>query len=251
MMKFGTNISETTLVILTLIMYLIVLAMLIFTFKPTILGIKVLVRDMINKVDIKEIIYIILFKLLVTVGGGRTLIDLIYLINENFINSVMYDMMIEINEPIQYVISIFIVCMLYPIIEELIFRSIVFKRLSKRFNVHIGIIISSIVYAAVNVGNGIAGAFIFGITNCIMYLKYKNIFIPILVNFLYNLLLGITILPVFWGNVNDSLLNPKNIAISLFIGCLICIIGMVLFIKFFTKNKKYIDEYNVKLKKTI
>ena len=145
MAKFGPNISQMTLLILNLVMDLMIMIMLVFTFKPTIRGIKVLLRDVINKADKKEIIYVVIFKLLVALGGGKMLIDFLHLIDENFINSFMADMIIKVDGPIQYAISVVILCLLCPIIEELIFRNIIFKRISKKFNAYIGVIISSIV----------------------------------------------------------------------------------------------------------
>ena len=108
MTKYGPSISDMTLLILNLIMDLMVAIMLIFAFKPTISGIKVLVKDVINKVDKNEIICIIVFKLLVTLGGGKMLIDFLHLIDQNFINSFLSDMAIKINGIVQYVITIFI-----------------------------------------------------------------------------------------------------------------------------------------------
>ena len=234
MTKYGPSISDMTLLILNLIMDLMVAIMLIFAFKPTISGIKVLVKDVINKVDKNEIICIIVFKLLVTLGGGKMLIDFLHLIDQNFINSFLSDMAIKINGIVQYVITIFILCFLYPIIEELTFRNIVFKRISRRFNANVGIIISSIVFAAINIGNGIAGALIFGISNCIIYTKYKNIFMPILISFLYNILVCILFVPVFCNNTNEILFGTKNIEISFLIACLMFVTGMCSFIKFFS-----------------
>lgn len=251
MAKFGPNISQMTLLILKLVMDLMIMIMLVFTFKPTIRGIKVLLRDVINKADKKEIIYVVIFKLLVALGGGKMLIDFLHLIDENFINSFMADMIIKVDGPIQYAISVVILCLLCPIIEELIFRNIIFKRISKKFNAYIGVIISSIVFATINIGNGIAGAFLFGIANCIIYTKYKNIFMPVLVNFSYNLLLVILVIPFFGNNANYILFSTRNAGISLLVAFLMFATGIFLFIKFFIKNKKYMNEYNIELRNNL
>lgn len=251
MARFGPNISKMMLLILNLVMDLMIMMILLFTFKSTISGIKSMVKDVINKADKKEIIYVVIFKLLVAFGGGKMLIDFLHLIDENFMNNFKVDIITKIEGPLQYLISVFILCLLCPVIEELIFRNIIFKRISKKFNAYIGVIISSIVFAAINIGNGIAGAFLFGIANCIIYTKYKNIFMPVLVNFAYNLLLVILVIPILGNNADYILFNTKNVGVSLFIAFSMFTTGMFLFVKFFVKNKKYINEYNIELRNNL
>lgn len=251
MINFGTEISNASFLILNLIMDLIVAAMLIFAFRPSVYSIKLLAADMIKKANKKEILSVIVFKFLITMGGGKLLIDLLNLLDDNSITGFVCDLIIKIDGPIQYIISAFILCLLSPIIEELIFRNVVFKRIAKRFNVNTGIVISSIVFAAINIGNGVIGAFIFGIANCYMYIKYKNIFIPILINFLYNLLLCVSVIPFLSNSFNNIFLSTSNLAISMLIASLMFVVGMVLFIKFLSRNNKYIVEYDYELKRSL
>lgn len=248
MIKGGPNISDTTLSVLNLVMDLIIVVMLIFTFKPKVSSIKILIDDAVKKVNIKEIIFIVVCKSLIVVGGDKIVIDALYIFNENDITSFLYDMIIKISEPIQYLTNAVIFLILCPIIDELIFRNIIFKSISKKFSVGTGIMISSILFAALNTGNGIAGAFIFGIINCIIYIKYENIVMPILSSLACNIIVYISLIPFLGEKLRRVIYSSANIPVTLSISFLMFFIGVVLFLKFFAKNKKYISDYNNELK---
>lgn len=251
MIKYGTDISDTTLAILNLFMDLIITVMLVYMFRPSVESIKILACDAVKKIKCKEFITIIILKGLVTIGGGKLLLDLFYILDENFVNSFISDMIVEINGPVAYIIESIILCALCPIIDELIFRSVVFKRIAKRFNAYIGIIISSIVFAAVNIGNGIIGAFICGIINCIIYIKYKNIFMPILINLGYNILNCIMLIPFVNKNLETLFVTTSNLINNLCIGILMLFVGLILFLRFYVKNRKCINEYDKELKESL
>lgn len=74
-----------------------------------------------------------------------------------------------------------------PIIEELVFRGILFNRLKIRTGILPAMLISSFIFAMGHEVGGMTSAFLFGICMCILYLKTDNILIPISVHFLNNL----------------------------------------------------------------
>lgn len=73
-----------------------------------------------------------------------------------------------------------------PIIEELIFRGVLFNRLKIRTGIFPAMIISSFIFAIGHDFGGITSAFLFGICMCILYLKTDNILIPMSVHFINN-----------------------------------------------------------------
>ena len=75
-----------------------------------------------------------------------------------------------------------------PIIEELIFRGVLFNRLKIRVGMIPAMIISSFLFAIGHDFGGMTSAFLFGICMCILYLKTDNIFITITVHFMNNAL---------------------------------------------------------------
>lgn len=73
-----------------------------------------------------------------------------------------------------------------PIIEELIFRGVLFNRLKIRVGILPAMLISSFIFAIGHEFGGITSAFVFGICMCILYLKTDNILIPMCVHFINN-----------------------------------------------------------------
>ena len=82
----------------------------------------------------------------------------------------------------------FTVVILSPIIEELLFRGLFLRRFNKELNVTLAILISSVLFGVCHNFGGILGAILFGICVSILYIKSKNILVPIFAHFLNNLL---------------------------------------------------------------
>ena len=121
-----------------------------------------------------------------------------------------------------------------PILEELIFRGILFNRLKIRVGIVPAMILSSFLFAIGHDFGGMTSAFLFGICMCILYLKTDNIFITMSVHFLNNLLA--TFLEVV--NSDALFVHPPG----LFILAIAVTIATVLLIK-------YIFEETSKLRK--
>jgi membrane protease YdiL (CAAX protease family) len=75
-----------------------------------------------------------------------------------------------------------------PLIEELVFRGILFNRLKIRTGIVPAMIISSFIFAIGHEFGGMTSAFLFGICMCILYLKTDNILIPMSVHFTNNVI---------------------------------------------------------------
>ncbi|MBE6499157.1 MAG: CPBP family intramembrane metalloprotease [Methanobrevibacter thaueri] len=90
--------------------------------------------------------------------------------------------------PALFIIDTIGTIILAPIIEELVFRGVLFNRLKIRTGIIPAMIISSIVFAMGHEFGGITSAFLFGICMCILYLKTDNILIPMFIHFLNNIL---------------------------------------------------------------
>lgn len=73
-----------------------------------------------------------------------------------------------------------------PVMEELIFRGVLFNRLKIRTGVVPAMLISSFIFGIGHDFGGITSAFLFGICMCILYLKTDNILIPMSVHFINN-----------------------------------------------------------------
>ena len=88
------------------------------------------------------------------------------------------------------VISIYFlsVVILSPIIEEFLFRGIFLRRFNIVLdNLTLSILLSSILFGICHNFGGILGAILFGICVSILYIKSRNILVPIFAHFLNNL----------------------------------------------------------------
>lgn len=81
------------------------------------------------------------------------------------------------------------IVILSPIIEEILFRGIFLRRFNKELkNLTLAILISSFLFGICHNFGGISGAILFGICVSILYIKSKNILVPIFAHFLNNLI---------------------------------------------------------------
>ena len=74
-----------------------------------------------------------------------------------------------------------------PVLEELLFRGVLFNRLKIRIGIIPAMLLSSGIFAIGHEFGGITSAFVFGICMCIIYLKTDNILMTMSIHFLNNL----------------------------------------------------------------
>lgn len=74
-----------------------------------------------------------------------------------------------------------------PILEELIFRGVLFNRLKIRVGIVPAMLISSFLFGIGHNFGAITSAFLFGMCMCILYLKTDNILVPMSVHFTNNI----------------------------------------------------------------
>ena len=121
-----------------------------------------------------------------------------------------------------------------PILEELVFRGVLFNRLKIRVGFVGAMLISSFLFAIGHDFGGITSAFLFGICMCIIYLKTDNIFITMSIHFLNN------VIATFLEVVNSDALFIQPPGLYL-LGIAVAIATVLLI--------KYIIEETSKLKK--
>ncbi|MCI6736642.1 MAG: CPBP family intramembrane metalloprotease [Intestinibacter sp.] len=213
---------------------------LFYKFRVTFRKLGNLIRDFIEKLDIKEIINVVFTQICISMGATLLILAVFCIIDidtANSLNSASDDLFTST------LISFITTVIAAPIVEELLFRAVFFKRLSKIFDVYVGMVISSILFGILHIELAVVGAVIFGIANCILYLKYRNILIPMTVHFFNNLLAS---LPMLFSNATssaESKLITRNDAYSFLIyGIIAFSIGLILFIRFIIKNRQYIEK---------
>lgn len=226
--------------LLSLISTVLFVIVLLYKFRVNKNKLLLMIKDYKKKINIKELCGVVATQLCLSMGISLLLIGIVYFIFPNMLNNLLSESSVsEVSTYGGLFISMLITVVGAPIMEELFFRAIIFKRISRKFNIYIGIVISSLVFGLLHIELAIIGAFIFGLACCILYIKYKNILIPMTVHFLNNL---IAFLPQLDINtpVDNSPITSTDAIVSLSFGSLLFLIGMFFFIKFILKNKKHL-----------
>jgi membrane protease YdiL (CAAX protease family) len=241
------DISNTDTNILSLIIETLLVFMMAFKLKLSKENVKRLYLDFRENLNMKEIIWITLFIICIQIGSSNILVDLAYLISPNFANWFANDSALVINDMTDYLIVFIMVVFLAPFTEEIIFRNTIFKRLAKKFNVYIALVVSSIIFSSVNFGTQMVGIFLFGIVNCILYVKYENILMPMFMYFL-NGIIGMIFIILFNGfGTQNIILTSKDMIFYAVTGVGLFSAGIMFFFKFIGENKIYLREmYNKK-----
>lgn len=121
---------------------------------------------------------------------------------------------------------------LAPIVEELIFRGVMFNRIKMKWGVTKAIIISSVLFGILHMNLAIAGAVLFGVMMCIVYMKTHNILVTMSIHFVNNLT---GIFGSFGGNQDVSLSDIQEVLSlgkgAIIITCIFSIISIYYIVK--------------------
>ena len=101
------------------------------------------------------------------------------------------------------ILLVFIVACITPVMEELVFRGLLLHRLAVKWGIYLSIIISSVCFGLLH-GEGWIGSGMFGLCMCLIYLKTKNLWIPILIHIFNNL---VAVMIIFVSNQIEEFQN--------------------------------------------
>lgn len=225
---------------LGLFIEILLIFMMIFKLRLSKKNVRILYEDFKSNLNMKEIAWVILFIICLEMGSSNILTDITYIISPSLANWFINDSYRIIDSMTDYWIVFIMGVFLAPFTEEVIFRNVLFKRISKKSNVYVGLIVSSIIFASINFGTEMIGMFFIGIINCILYVKYENLFIPISIYCINNTINMITF--ILFGKLSDNavVLTSTDIILDVVLGGILFIIGIIFFIKFMKINKIYL-----------
>lgn len=238
--KFNGEVNDCIINIVILFNQFLIAIMLFHKLNISKNTIILLIDGCKRNINIKEIIYVVTMNILLSIGGSNIIMTLIYLISPSFAGEFISESPIIIHGYSDYIVCFFLVVILAPVTEELIFRHVLFKRLTEKFNIYVGILVSTIIFSSLNTGSGMLGAFGFGIVNCLLYIKYQNILIPILIHLINNLLAITAFLPISDYSRSSNILEKNQVIFSAISGIIISAIGIILLTRFIKSNKKYL-----------
>lgn len=149
----------------------------------------------------KELILLILFNIIFAFASTYLIQGIIHYIKPQILKSILDESPISSDN---IFIVILVVCIMAPLLEEFLFRGIIFTRLRFRFNNTAAVLISSLIFGLAHISLAKVHAFILGITFCLVYKKYNNIFL--------NNLKGLCLMLNYeWININTyTIYNYKS-----------------------------------------
>lgn len=219
-----------------LTMHILLLAFFIYALRGT-CGLKDDIKDIFKPSNKKEILYLMvlnfffafLFMALITVLA-------MLLTSLDPSATVTLDFSTVDVGPIYYFLDLLTGIIGAPLIEELIFRGVIFNRLRLRIGLIGAMVISSILFALLHDPDTMISAFVFGLCMCILYLKTDNIFIPMAVHFLNNTLsYGTDLLQI------NNFLFTYPLSVLLLIVSLMAFVGIIIYLYKGIKQVRTVD----------
>ncbi len=202
------------------------------------------IDDFKGKFKFREIILVVITQILLSIALSSILLAIVYNFDSQKAVELANESPIQIDNYFDLIIGGIAISLIGPILEEIIFRRIIFTRLSKRGGILLGAIISSIVFGSLHIDLAMSGAMMFGFTCCIIYRKYNNILISMSIHIINNSILYIVIIISFIisckeGSVNNYI-SANDIRNDFIIGVVLLIISGTLFVRFIYKNRMYL-----------
>lgn len=163
-----------------------------FTFKiiKEKVNLRALWVDFKLSANYKEILFIVIVNITLSLGFLLVTICIIYNINPNLIQKLLNEANSS-NTVTSIIFESIGAVIIGPIIEEFMFRGVILNRLKIKKSINFSIITSSILFGLMHFELSILGATFFGIFMCLLFLKYENILIPISAHILNNLIVTV------------------------------------------------------------
>ena len=170
------------------------------------------------------------------IGGAGIAIILNIIIS--LTNLASYDSdFVEVSESITSpALMVTIICagIIIPIVEEFVFRGLVFNRIKFQYNFVSAMIISALAFGIFH-GNIVQGIYatILGVFLAYVYNKTKSIFIPILIH------IGANLFVIIYGKLAENENNIWLLLILIVISIICAILGTIYFIKRTVENEDF------------
>ena len=184
-----------------------------------------------ERVNSREIFYIFLINILFAfiVVAFFSSFDILY--RSLYPDTVpLLDFTPESVDPLTYLLEVVSSVIFAPILEELVFRGVLFNRLKIRIGIIGAMLISSGIFAIGHEFGGMTSAFLFGMCMCIIYLKTDNILMTMSIHFINNLVAVI----LETGNLDAFLFQMPFVPITLLVSV---ISGLLIIIYIFKETK--------------
>lgn len=134
-----------------------------------------------------------------------------------------------------YLIGFIITVILAPICEEIIFRGFLLGRLSAKYDLTTGILLSSVIFGVLHGGSFLSFT-VFGVILSMVFIKTRSLLVPIIIHMVFNLFQTIIGYPLEQLAGNSFAVIEDSLVFSL----TLLTIGIILVVFYFKKNWKLV-----------
>ncbi|GAA0866468.1 type II CAAX endopeptidase family protein [Paraclostridium tenue] len=152
-----------------------------FIFKAY--GKKLLSKEILKPINLKSIIYIIIFGIGISIILSN-LIGILMMFSPSYI-----DVQNQIQNESNSLLNLSIIIILAPVCEEILFRNVVFGYLRKNYNIVIAVLVQALIFGIIH-GNFVQGIYTFtlGIGLALVYMYYDSLWACIILHIVFNLM---------------------------------------------------------------
>lgn len=149
------------------------------------------IKEQLNKISLTttllfSLLAILIFQLILPLVNP---VDFFEKISIQIITTHQLDLIIFKNPNFYNIFYFFLMVIITPVIEEILYRGIILNLLLKKYSILVSIILSSIIFAFIHLKFiGIGYLFLYGLFFGFAYYKTKSLFTSILLHFLINLM---------------------------------------------------------------
>lgn len=170
-----------------------------------------------------------------------TYVPLSYLFPE-FVSSLLNEGLIytsnDTTNPVISNLLLFLMLVFFgPVIEEIIFRGVMFNRVSSRYKPQVAAIAISCLFGLLHAD--FIGGFVFGLIMTTLYLKTKNLMAPMVCHILNNFLAYAYSLLTYWLYGKEHLYSLDDLRNALWIGVICVLLSTPIIIYWLRKNWKF------------
>lgn len=201
---FAIGISDTLTdlrfeIFVTAVLYLLPLALIFYAFKKKNLTLQPLLKDTGQyRKEVLMVVPLMMFSISVVwvtilvlnlfdAGLAQAYLD--------YMNSLEFMQTTPDTPLVDYLFVFFVIAVLPPILEEVVFRGSFIERLGRKYSFKTAVIISSILFGVLHID--IFGSLMFGLILSLIYLKTFSLYIPIVIHAIYN---GLCVVFIFFDD---------------------------------------------------
>jgi len=141
----------------------------------------------------------------------------------------------DTGSPLLYnTISVLILVIIAPVVEEFVFRGVLLQRFSVKWGTMWAVIVSSLIFGILHLD--LMGASVFGFFMAILYIQTKTLLVPIVCHILNNLMAFAVQITEILVNGNQTMETVAQFQSDLWIGLLLLLISTPFVIYYMYKN---------------